>query len=113
WLPVKPTVTEPFGAIVAVYEAGATLTEPPDWVGVPPHMLVMVCPSAKSKPSVQPSMAVVPVLRMVISPWKPPGHWPTTLYPTVQLPAGVVGASSVVTLTAADRAERLPAASRA
>ncbi|RPF31219.1 hypothetical protein EDD92_1052 [Streptomyces sp. TLI_185] len=53
---MKPTVTEPPAGTVFVYEAGATLTAPPDWVGVPPHMFVTLWPSAKEKPSFQPSI---------------------------------------------------------
>lgn len=37
---VKPRVTEPAGAIVAVYDAEVTLTSAPLWVAVPPHRLL-------------------------------------------------------------------------
>lgn len=38
---VKPTETEAPGAMAAVYEAEAALTEEPLWVAVAPHMLVI------------------------------------------------------------------------
>ncbi len=76
-------------------------------------MFDTVCPPAKLKPRFQPFRVAVPVLRMVISPWNPPGHSPTTRYPTEQPTPGVGVVLSVVTFTVADRVERLPAASRA
>lgn len=38
-------------------------------------MLVMRWAPGKVQFRVQPSTLELPVLRMTISPWKPPGHW--------------------------------------
>lgn len=63
---VKPTVTEPAAGIVAVHGAEVTLTSGPLCVAVPPHRLVMRWLSGKVQRRVQPLIAELPVLRMVI-----------------------------------------------
>jgi len=50
------------------------VTTLPNWVNVPFHPCVTVWPLGKLNVSVQPLIAVVPVLVMEIVAPKPPGH---------------------------------------
>ena len=75
-VPLKPgaELTEAPGAIDPLYERLVTVTLFPDCEKVPPQSCVMVWPLAKLNLSVQPLIAVVPVLVMAILVPKPPGH---------------------------------------
>lgn len=77
---LKPGVDERVapGAIDALYETFVTVTAPPLCATVPFQSCVIVCPLANENFSVQPLMAVVPVLLMVIVAPKPVGHWLVT-----------------------------------
>lgn len=55
-----------------------TVTAEPETVSLPPHSCVTDWPEPSVKVEVQLGIAAVPALT-VTSPWKPPGHSPTTL----------------------------------
>lgn len=57
-----------------------TVTFAPDWLTVPFQDWLTVWPFAKAHLTLQPLIEALPVLFTVTSPWKPPGHWLTTLY---------------------------------
>jgi hypothetical protein len=76
--PVKPTATDALGATLPVQLTLRTVTFAPVWVGVPPHMLLIVWPLANVHVTVQPASTDVPVLVTVNSAWNPPDHWPVT-----------------------------------
>jgi len=45
----------------------------------PFQRLLITCPLASVRRTVQPASAALLVLRTVTSAWKPPGHWLTTV----------------------------------
>ena len=87
------------------------MTVSPVWVTCAFHALVIFWSPGYVNVAVQPAHALVPVLLSVTFAVKPPGH-AFGVYVTAQPPGGDVPAA-VVTVTVADRADRLPAVSRA
>ena len=78
----KPKFAVPPAPMAPLYDAFVTVTAVPDWVTLPLHSWVMVCPLANVQRRVQPLIAAVPVFVIFTSPWKPPGHDPTMAYAT-------------------------------
>jgi hypothetical protein len=72
--PVKPMVTDPLGAIVALYGSLAAVTFSPDWVYVAVHMLVIFWSPGNVQVSVHGLSALLPVLVSTICAWKPPAQ---------------------------------------
>jgi hypothetical protein len=68
----KPKVVVAFGASTLFQVSLVTVTLDPDWVSRPPQSWVITCPLANVHRTVQPVVEVLPVLRTVTEPWKPP-----------------------------------------
>ncbi len=73
--PLKPNVTEPPGAIDALYGTFAAATDAPDWLTAAFHACVTLWPDGHVQASCQPLTGAVPVLRTVTCAVNPADHW--------------------------------------
>jgi hypothetical protein len=71
---LKPKEAVPPVAIAPFQEALRTVTAGPDWVTLPFHSCVTLCPEPNVKVSVH-ELTAAPRLVIVAEAPKPPGHW--------------------------------------
>jgi hypothetical protein len=93
YVPVKPTVTDACGEIVASKDSSAAVTVAPDWVYVASHMVLICWSPGNVQVRAQLLIAPVPVLSTVTWAWKPPVQELTSEYVAEQDsgPGGPVG----------------------
>jgi hypothetical protein len=90
--PMKPAFAEAPVAIAPFQASLPTVTFEPDWEYLPPQPWVIVWPLANANVTVH-ELQASPVFLTVRSPWKPPGHWPSTLYVTSHATAADAGSA--------------------
>src|SRR6185312_11987733 len=72
--PLKPNDAVPLVAIALFQAALRTVTVEPDWVTVPFHSWVTVCPAGNANTSDHPLIGSPRFVTSTAAP-KPPGHW--------------------------------------